>query len=209
MVSDARWLALPVGALVLAIAGWMLIESRIDVVSDERNVYIHQLPADRDAVVRYRIGDEPYAVAPWDEKGYYVTVPLETDRRPLRGVVPIDLEYRTWVGGLPRTKRISFDVDEAQIRSLRASLGSGGAAYLFQLEGERLHIRAENERCVRWTYSVGDDTTEHEVPEHAEYIDVGQADTVKVTSNLCHRLRRCSIIAKRDGSMPRVDYRCF
>lgn len=191
------------GAVVLVLVGLVgcerFLEARIQVVADDRNVYLHQVPTFPGSEVQYRLPGEPVRLAPWDAQGFFVTVPLVENERPLRGAVPIELRFRT-VLGIPWRTNVVFDADAEQVRRFGMGAWSGGWHHAFRFEGDHVQIAFENERCVRWRYGLNGEEPTRDVPEYATFIDAGDAHTVKFRAVVCKpTFPRCTYTLGRDG----------
>jgi hypothetical protein len=173
--SRVRGTLVVIALFTVALAGTAFVacERRIQVIADDQTIIIKAVPGDD---VTYRLSDQQPFVRALDDdgqmKGYLFRVPVPVNARPKSGVLPIQINYRTWIG-LRRTTWVSLDVDEEQLRYFFMAMWSGGWNGVARFDGvDRVRIDAPNERCIRWRYGFDGAAPTLELAEGARELAV-------------------------------------
>lgn len=198
-----------VAVFVLAYAAWFALERRIEVIADSSTVIVKAVPGDD---LRYRLStNDAFAVAAGQDvagaKNYIFRLPIPEEARPKRGKLPIQIDYRTWLG--PRTKAwVSLDIDEEQLRYFFSSMWSGGWSYVARFEGDgRMSFGVSNERCIRWRYGLDGAAPRIDLEEGARELTVPVSVQSVVFEPVLCKLGHysCKVTVFRDNRTPARD----
>ncbi len=152
-------------------------------------IYLKNVPG-RSISYRQSAGG-PFVPAEHDPSGYYDMLTIEAPPADDLGIMPIEIEYTTWVG-VPRRTTFAFDMTAWQAsRAWSNVYSSGGACWLLrdaqQGSGTRtLRIGMTSDACVRWRYGVAPDRVDTLLPVGAKTFTVPDGTgAVYVRQHIC------------------------
>ncbi len=191
---------------LLASLAVFALEQRIELIGADTMVYIKRVPGDD---VRYRLdADAPWTPVELDQYSYDVEVGR---RMPKRGLLPIQVSYRTWIG-FRRTRWLGFDVDQSLSVHYEMGFWSGGGHSLahFKDEGRLLRIEQdETAGCLTYRYGFDNEPANHPLAPGTFDIAVPTtATSVTVRPIPCKKAHVCAVtfyLDNRDSEISKDD----
>lgn len=130
-------------------------------------IYLKNVPG---SSISYRTSaGGPFRPAAHDPEGYYDALTIEAPPSDDLGVMPIEIEYRTWLQ-IPRRTTFVFDMTAWQASRAWSNVYSSGAACWLSRETQQgsgtttIRIGMVSDACVRWSYGLSPDHVDTLLP---------------------------------------------